>query len=71
MDAADAEVISLFPVSGDRVKCGLRTDLPKKERRHDWADLGTDTRNRGAAGFADCEVRACRRCGTDKATGAP
>jgi hypothetical protein len=50
-----------------RVKCGLRADLPKKERRHDWVPLGLDTRNRGSRGFLDCEISACRACGTDKA----
>lgn len=68
MDAADAEVISLFPVPGDRVKCGNRGDLPKKQRRHDWAVLGADVRNRGSRGFEEVEIRACRECGTDKAT---
>lgn len=63
----DAQVAALFPVPGDRVKCGLRADLPKKERRHDWVPLGPDTRNRGSRGFLDCEILACRACGTDKA----
>jgi hypothetical protein len=65
--AADEEVVAALPVPADRVKCGLRTDLPKKERRHDWLSLGTDTRNRGSHGFLDCEILACRQCGTDKA----
>lgn len=63
----DAIAIALLPVPGDRVKCGLRTDLPKKQRRHSWVSLGPDTRNRGEHGFKDCEILACRECGTDKA----
>lgn len=59
-----------FPVPGDRVKCGLRLDLPGKERRHDFVSLGLDTRNCGTAGFLDREILACVRCGTDKAVAA-
>jgi hypothetical protein len=62
------EVTSLFPLPAGRVKCGLRTDLPKKRRHHDWVPLGTDTRNRGSQGFEDVEILACWECGTDKAT---
>lgn len=67
MTTAQDEETSLFPVPGDRVKCGNRPGLPKRERRHDWVSLGPDTRNRGSHGFADCEVYACQECGTDKA----
>jgi hypothetical protein len=56
----------LFPVPGDRVKCGLRADLPKKERVHQFVSLGIDTRNCGPEGFLDREVLACARCGADK-----
>jgi hypothetical protein len=65
--ATDDEVAAALPVPGGRVKCGLRTDLPTKQRRHDWISLGNDTRNRGSHGFLDCEILACRQCGTDKA----
>jgi hypothetical protein len=30
----DDEVTTLFPLPNSRVKCGLRTDLPKKHRRN-------------------------------------
>jgi hypothetical protein len=63
----DDEVTAIFPLPGGLVKCGLRADLPKKQRVHVWVSLGADTRNRGSHGFADVEVRACLRCGTDKA----
>lgn len=56
-----------FPVPGDRVKCGLREDLPRKQRRHAWVSLGQDTRNRGEHGFRDVEIWACAECGADKA----
>lgn len=59
----------LFPVPGDAVTCGLRTDVPKNCRRHLWASLGIDTRNFGDLGFKDCEISACVRCGMDKEGG--
>lgn len=68
MDETDDDATMLFPVPGGRVKCGNRTDLPKKQRRHDWVTLGPDVRNRGSRGFEEVEIRACRECGTDKAT---
>lgn len=55
----------VFPVPGDRVKCGNRTDVPKKQRRHLKAPMGTDTRNLGELGFWDVEIFACVRCGMD------
>jgi hypothetical protein len=48
------------------VKCGLRDDLPKKQRRHQWASLGLDTRNAGSEGFKDYEILACVICGMDR-----
>lgn len=48
------------------VKCGLRDDLPKKQRRHTWARLGLDTRNAGSEGFKDYEILACSICGSDR-----
>lgn len=60
-------VSDLFPVPGDRVTCGLRRDLTKKQRRHHWISLGIDTRHYGAFGdFLDMEVFACTECGRDK-----
>lgn len=61
------EIFAPFPVPGDRVSCGLRTDLPKRERRHESVSLGVDTRHYGALGeFIDMEVSACVKCGRDK-----
>lgn len=56
----------ILPVPGDRVKCGLRTDLPKKQRRHEWLSLGIDLRRQGDGTIAEFEVFACLECGTDK-----
>lgn len=55
----------VFPLPGDVVSCGLRTDVPKINRRHLWAYMGMDTRNLGDKGFWDVEVYACTRCGRD------
>jgi hypothetical protein len=55
----------VFPVAGDAVTCGNRTDVPKLNRRHLYASLGMDTRNLGDKGFWDVEVFACVRCGRD------
>jgi hypothetical protein len=58
---------TFFPLSQPvPVKCGLRTDLPKKQRRHIWARLGLDTRNAGSEGFKDYEILACMICGSDR-----
>jgi len=51
---------------GNSIRCGNRTDLPKKLRVHDYQSLGEDTRNGGTRGFIDGEVFACRKCGADK-----
>lgn len=53
-------------VPGDVVKCGLRLDLPKRQRVHEYQDLGVDTRNSGPLGYVDGRVFACVVCGTDK-----
>ena len=55
-----------FPLQDPEIKCGLRLDLPKKERRHVWADMGLDVRNFGDKGFGDAVISACCRCGADK-----
>jgi hypothetical protein len=63
-EMTDAEVIAHFPVQGWRVKCGLRTDLPKKERIHDYVKLGQEQQNSGtSAGYIHGCVYACFRCG--------
>jgi hypothetical protein len=51
---------------GDTVKCGNRTDLPKKQRVHQYQSLGIDVRNGAAKGFLEGEVLACTACGMDK-----
>jgi hypothetical protein len=49
------------------MKCGLQKDLPKKQRGHDYVELGLDQRNSGtASGYITGTVYACYRCGTDK-----
>jgi hypothetical protein len=58
--------VSLFPLANPPVKCGLRRDLPKRQRIHAWADMGLDVRNFGSEGFKDAQIFACLRCGTDK-----
>jgi hypothetical protein len=63
----DDEVAAHFPVQGWRMKCGLRTDLPKKERLHDYVKLGTEQRNTGTShGYMHGELYACYRCGMDR-----
>lgn len=59
-------ITSLFPVEGNPVTCGNRTDLPKNQRRHSWVPLGTDVKNCGEKGICETEVSACHRCGRDK-----
>ena len=63
----DEEVFKHFPVMGWRMKCGLRLDLPKKERRHLYESFGRDLRNKDVHGYVECEVRVCTRCGHDDA----
>lgn len=53
-------------VPGDAVKCGNRLDLPKKQRRHTYTDLGIDSRNSGPLGYVEGKVFACTTCGADK-----
>jgi hypothetical protein len=58
---------TFFPLSQPvKAKCGLRTDLPKKARRHVWARLGRDVRNAGSEGFKEYEILACMICGSDR-----
>lgn len=66
-ELTDSEVAALFPLQGWRTKCGNRTWLPKKERVHEFAELGADVRNCGTAdGYVPVTVYACVKCGTDK-----
>lgn len=58
-------VEDILPVAGDAITCGLRLDLPRKQRRHLWAELGEDWANKGQEGIVQVPVRACTRCGKD------
>lgn len=52
---------------GRSIRCGNRTDLPKKDRQHIYVHLGTEIRNTGtSAGYLYGELYACRRCGADR-----
>jgi hypothetical protein len=55
----------MFPLDNPEISCGLRLDLPKKDRVHQLIPLGQDTRNMGSKGYMVREVFACRRCGKD------
>jgi hypothetical protein len=56
---------TMFPLAPGGISCGLRLDLPEKQRRHILVPLGLDTRNAGEKGFLDYEIHACSRCGKD------
>jgi hypothetical protein len=58
-------VTAILPVPSHMISCGKRTDLPTKQRRHQWEWLGLDTRNCGEHGFWDMAIRVCIRCGRD------
>jgi hypothetical protein len=61
---------TVFPVPGDRIRCGQRAALPRKQRGHLLAELGTDMRHAGPVGaHAETRIRACVRCGADKQGG--
>lgn len=67
---ADNRAWEWLPVDPDAVSCGLRRDLPKKQRVHWFAELGQDVRHSGADGRPRMtRVRACVRCGRDKQGG--
>lgn len=55
----------ILPVPGDRITCGNRKDLFKRQRRHTLVSLGTDTKNKGTEGICEVEVFACLTCGKD------
>lgn len=66
-EMTDDEIAAYFPVQGWRLKCGLRTYLPKKERVHDPVRLGTEQRNSGTSrGYIHGTVYACYNCGFDR-----
>lgn len=55
----------VFP-AGDRVKCGNRTDLFRKQRVHTYRDAGLDVRHQFKTGaYVDCRVAICIVCGHD------
>lgn len=62
----DFDPLTQLPLPGGLVKCGNRTDLPKKQRRHHYVSLGIDVRHSGDGTFKDFEVFVCSQCGADK-----
>lgn len=68
--AVSVQAGTVFPVPGDRIRCGLRAALPRKQRGHLLDELGTDMRHAGPFGkHAETRVRACVRCGADRQGG--
>ena len=62
----------LFPLEQPvPVSCGLRTDLPKRERHHRQVYLGTDMRHANDGGIEELHIFACGECGRDKQTRTP
>lgn len=55
-----------FTFPHDPIKCGLRMDLPKKQRRHDWRDAGQDIRHQFSGFLTLADVKICVRCGADQ-----
>jgi hypothetical protein len=71
MDGAPLPAEFAFPLAQPvPASCGLRADLPKRDRVHDWAYLGTDPRHT-EAGFRELHVSACRACGRDRQARTP
>jgi hypothetical protein len=58
---------TMFPLDNPEISCGLRRDLPKKQRTHQYIPLGRDIRPVSGGVTGEVEVFACRRCGKDKA----
>ncbi len=58
--------LALFPVDGKAITCGKRTDMPRKQRRHDYIPMGDDFTNKAEEGIVQVPVWACGRCGRDK-----
>jgi hypothetical protein len=62
----------LFPLADPNpVRCGNRTDLPKKDRKHHYVCLGPDARHADSGEFREMWVRACTVCGMDKVQSKP
>jgi len=60
----DPDSYELAP--GDAVSCGLRSDLPKKQRVHVRLHAGPDVRhNPGTGAFEEVRIFICARCGRD------
>jgi hypothetical protein len=54
------------PAAGGTISCGLRRDLPKKQRRHDWLDAGPDYRHDFiTGGFILLRILICSVCGRE------
>jgi hypothetical protein len=53
-----------FP-SSEAITCGLRAYLPKRLRRHDYRDAGTDIRHQFDGTFVLARVAICIACGKD------
>jgi len=56
---------TVLPLDGSPVTCGNRIDLPRAQRRHQYADMGTDFKNKGTEGITEVPVRACLQGGKD------
>lgn len=56
----------VLPVPGKSVSCGLRKELPKADRGHQWVSLGVDVRHFDDGFLMEAEVFACMECGRDK-----
>jgi hypothetical protein len=55
-------------VGGHAVKCGNRTDLFKKMRRHVWYSMGLDWGHGADGYFVPCLMSMCMRCGVGHAS---
>jgi hypothetical protein len=51
--------------AGDVVSCGNRRDVPKRQRRHVWADAGPDVRHQFSGYVQEVQIRICLVCGKD------
>lgn len=55
------------PPPGNPVRCGLRKDLPKAQRRHAWFEAGEDMRHDPQNGdYRIRRVFICVTCGADE-----
>jgi hypothetical protein len=62
-----AEFLNNQP-AGDAVSCGNRTDLFKKQRRHDWRSMGLDICHGGDGRYSPALVKVCIQCGAGHAS---